>query len=173
MLGHRVNQFALPSQWPPTSRRDRRSTRWQADPFQVFTDRASVGDGGNDLHAAPTGGAFGDAKLEHSGQKYRPGQPVPPLGGGPLSVTGGRSQRLYLLFRTRYDLRPDLAPCVRHRHRREARDHLGTGLARQKDPHEALAGQIRRRHRDPHCGGTEANRATGTGSVAGLGGVTY
>ena len=59
-----------------------------------------------DLHAAPTGGAFGDVKLEHSGQKYRPGQPVPPLGGGPLSVTGGRSQRLYLLFRTRYDLRP-------------------------------------------------------------------
>jgi len=37
--------------------------------------------------------------LEHSGQKYRPGQPVPPLGGGPLSVTGGRSQRLYMLFR--------------------------------------------------------------------------
>ena len=85
--------------WGRPCRRDRRGPRRQADPFQVSTDRAGVGNGGNDLHAAPTGGAFGDVKLEHSGQKYRPGQPVPPLGGGPLSVTGGRSQRLYMLFR--------------------------------------------------------------------------
>ena len=40
-------------------RRDRRGPRRQAHPFQISTDGARVGDGGNDLHAASTGGAFG------------------------------------------------------------------------------------------------------------------
>ena len=59
--------------------------------FQVSHDGAGGSDGGNDLHAAPTGGTFGHVNGPHLAD--RPPQPVPALGGGRLTLTNARNRR--------------------------------------------------------------------------------
>ena len=68
-----------------------RGNRWgprrQADPFQVCTDRAGVGDGCHDLHRTATLITYGQLKLEHRSQQYCSGQSVPILRGCGLTIT--------------------------------------------------------------------------------------